>query len=663
MALRKLPAFAQSASVAVPTVVGWRAPVVLLPTQFSTGDASYDPVIVHELAHVQRRDVPVQSAARLTRALCWWHPLAWLIARELRTTAEEACDDWAIAVTRRRREYANTLVQWAEAAASVGSVACAYRGKALVGRVKRILTESSLPTLRLPARVKVLLAACAICAIAAAGAFRVQARQPQATLDEEATELTEFISAAMTEHFTKWTQAQIAQYVEELRQTILSAARKPLSSEQMALLKASLARMLAEEADNSVRDYQVAEYAIYTAWYVRCFLEHQPLTRRQRAVLDSQIARLIAEARAQLEEYAAPAIGQGGVDELTARIERGVDERRRDVLFPGLKQPISEEALAAAEQELRRFLPGPADSLRRTRFLDSGLDLVCRIGVRTIAGAGWPRMPDDLVRRLREARPGITPEDMAKLAGPEAAAIIQAAPLLQCADATLRQHLTKWTELQIQQAGGAISDTVIRSGLKRPLTPQQIADFKASFPWMLAGGWANEEVDARAVRRSCVSLKWWIRDFLEREPLTPEQKALLDRQITGVLGLVRSELQGRVGSILGEQTIEELMRSLEAQVTHRREEALFPGLKAPLTDEALSRLEKEMPVWVAADTFNPPSADKLSQAEYQRALESYREEVAHGVERWAGMITGAGMRMPEDLRRELSRTSEEEAAR
>lgn len=61
--LEKMPALAESETVVVPTVAGWRAPVVLLPSRFSPNDAGADAVIVHELAHIQRGDV----------APCGWH--------------------------------------------------------------------------------------------------------------------------------------------------------------------------------------------------------------------------------------------------------------------------------------------------------------------------------------------------------------------------------------------------------------------------------------------------------------------------------------------------------------------------------------------------------------------------------------------------------------
>ncbi|MCK4324625.1 MAG: M56 family metallopeptidase, partial [Armatimonadetes bacterium] len=179
--LEKMPALAESETVVVPTVAGWRAPVILLPSGFSVSDAGSDAIIVHELAHIHRGDVATVWLARFTRTLWWWHPLVWLIAHQLRSSAEEACDNWAIALTERRKAYAGVLVHWAEVGASASNLACAYQGKALVRRVKRILTERRIPMLQLSSRTKAVLTVCAFCAVVAAGTLRVAPTQAESS--------------------------------------------------------------------------------------------------------------------------------------------------------------------------------------------------------------------------------------------------------------------------------------------------------------------------------------------------------------------------------------------------------------------------------------------------------------------------------------------------
>jgi hypothetical protein len=168
------PRLSESGQVGVPTVAGWRKPTLLLPVARPPAGTSLDPVIVHELAHLRRGDLAVLAVARLVRALWWWHPLAWLTARELARSAEEACDDWVIALTEDRRRYADVVVQWAEATQqTAGTLACGSRGRALVGRVRRILTGVGTPSLRLSRWAVGVLVVGATVVMLAAGVVRV----------------------------------------------------------------------------------------------------------------------------------------------------------------------------------------------------------------------------------------------------------------------------------------------------------------------------------------------------------------------------------------------------------------------------------------------------------------------------------------------------------
>ena len=73
---------------------GTRRPTLVLP---ASADAWTDDrrraVLLHELAHVARRDCFVQRLTSLACALYWPHPGVWWAARRLRTERELACDD------------------------------------------------------------------------------------------------------------------------------------------------------------------------------------------------------------------------------------------------------------------------------------------------------------------------------------------------------------------------------------------------------------------------------------------------------------------------------------------------------------------------------------------------------------------------------------------
>jgi beta-lactamase regulating signal transducer with metallopeptidase domain len=126
LGLRRPVRLAESEAVGVPVLAGLWHPVLLLPPGFAVRmEMAQEAVLVHELAHLRQGDLGTLALARLTGVLLWWHPLVWLTVARLWATAEEVCDDWAVALTATRQGYAEALVQLAEATtASAGSLAC-----------------------------------------------------------------------------------------------------------------------------------------------------------------------------------------------------------------------------------------------------------------------------------------------------------------------------------------------------------------------------------------------------------------------------------------------------------------------------------------------------------------------------------------------------------
>jgi beta-lactamase regulating signal transducer with metallopeptidase domain len=88
-------------------------PILALPTGWLEGltRLQQSAVLVHELAHLRRRDHWVRWLETIAFALCWWHPVVWLARRELREAEELCCDGWVVAtLPAARRAYADALV-------------------------------------------------------------------------------------------------------------------------------------------------------------------------------------------------------------------------------------------------------------------------------------------------------------------------------------------------------------------------------------------------------------------------------------------------------------------------------------------------------------------------------------------------------------------------
>jgi beta-lactamase regulating signal transducer with metallopeptidase domain len=74
-------------------------------------DEQRDAVLVHELAHLRRRDHWVRYLELLALGLYWWHPVAWWVRRQLHETEEQCCDAWVIwALPEGAEAYTQALV-------------------------------------------------------------------------------------------------------------------------------------------------------------------------------------------------------------------------------------------------------------------------------------------------------------------------------------------------------------------------------------------------------------------------------------------------------------------------------------------------------------------------------------------------------------------------
>lgn len=174
------------AAVSTPMTVGVWRPRLLLPTDARNWPRERLHVAIrHEQAHIQRRDVLKNAAARVAAALHWFDPLAWIAVARLRRESELACDEAVLRSGIPATTLAASLVEVARASRGLRlhGAACAMGPSGLERRVEAILSGRS-PAASARRRWPRVVGAMGVCVVVAVVAM-LQPTAREAVADEK----------------------------------------------------------------------------------------------------------------------------------------------------------------------------------------------------------------------------------------------------------------------------------------------------------------------------------------------------------------------------------------------------------------------------------------------------------------------------------------------
>jgi len=152
------PRFTSTRQLGVPCVSGLLRPTLLFPAAALSGLTPdvLELLLLHELAHLKRKDHWVLTGQLIVETVCFYHPAVWLLSRLIRVEREHCCDDIVLASKANPMDYADALLSTAELWREFGSTAPLATVLAAVGprrsklrfRLERILgTTHSTPML------------------------------------------------------------------------------------------------------------------------------------------------------------------------------------------------------------------------------------------------------------------------------------------------------------------------------------------------------------------------------------------------------------------------------------------------------------------------------------------------------------------------------------
>jgi bla regulator protein blaR1 len=145
--IKKHIALLESEIVKVPVLVGFLKPVILFPFSLMSqlSQEQIEAVLLHELAHVKRKDYFVNLLQSFTEIIFFFNPGVLWISSMIRDERENCCDDIAIHHTKNKKEFIHALVVFQEYNMARSKYAIAFPGQKnhLLNRVKRILTNNN----------------------------------------------------------------------------------------------------------------------------------------------------------------------------------------------------------------------------------------------------------------------------------------------------------------------------------------------------------------------------------------------------------------------------------------------------------------------------------------------------------------------------------------
>jgi beta-lactamase regulating signal transducer with metallopeptidase domain/HEAT repeat protein/protein involved in polysaccharide export with SLBB domain len=190
LGLRRRVRLATHPLVRSPLTCGLWRPAVLVPTGWpDLPEPAQRGTLLHELAHLARRDDWLALLLGLARTAFFFHPLVhWLLAR-LECERELICDERAVARGIDRRDYARILLEFARQPARLGPGALAGlssllrfgKRRTVKTRIHHLLEENMDRWMKpLPARRALALGAAVLGLALGLGSLRLQALQAEA---------------------------------------------------------------------------------------------------------------------------------------------------------------------------------------------------------------------------------------------------------------------------------------------------------------------------------------------------------------------------------------------------------------------------------------------------------------------------------------------------
>lgn len=358
MRIRQEIELRESAQVAVPMVIGFLKPVVLVPLGMLANlpAAQVEAILLHELAHIRRRDYLINLVQVFCENVFFFNPAVWWISKLIREEREHCCDDLAISVMQNKTSFIHALVSFQEYNQSgpVFEMAFSRKRNHLLDRIKRIINNNNKP---LDAMEKLFVTFSLAAAVALSAATA-----PEKPVNRR--------SSPVMQANRPVTTIKLPEQSAVLRLEPDTLPRKKLKSTEMHVHAANV-----YSAQEGISTYNVTrnnkQYEIVkrNSKIISLFIDNQEIAESDYAKHQPEIDKIMEEIKVQ-HELAEKQREQAEIQRKQAGIQRELAEKQREEA--GKQRELAEKQREEA-QEMRKLAEEQRREAEKMREAADGL--------------------------------------------------------------------------------------------------------------------------------------------------------------------------------------------------------------------------------------------------------------------------------------------------
>ncbi len=231
-----------------PSVCGLWRPVILVPEgmldQFSP--AQWKSILLHELAHIKRRDLWASLAQTLLQIAYFFHPLLWAANAMIRRVREQAVDETVLAALGEdAEEYPKTLLSvsrlaFGRPALSLRLLGVVESKKALTARIRHMVSRPFPKSAKLGCAGLVLILATAAFLLPMAKAQPTEKKAGEAAGTAQAADVSEMTVAADSDSLGAGPGTESAEAIRTIEGTVTDPLGRPRENVYIAPSGANL---------------------------------------------------------------------------------------------------------------------------------------------------------------------------------------------------------------------------------------------------------------------------------------------------------------------------------------------------------------------------------------------------------------------------------------